>query len=286
MEVHSSAASYRDSPFELAPPIPPGVKVLELTTENLRAHEHAAALAHARVKAEAAERNARTASQPPPQSPPKRQADGEKAMDAEKPGRWRRQSAECAVAVGLTAAWCVQLLLSLDATAVGAASHAAWAAVYIAGAIGVAVSALLLVQSLRAAASEHQQKSASPPKLPPSPHAAAHAVPSQWRIRCAAVLHVASSSPALELSRAAAAAVCLAMHATAVAQCSGGADLTGFLDSSARAALCTAPEEGMMVPLVCIDAVLLAAGSFRAARAVAAARRPCSAAGAGKAMHR
>ncbi|KAG5186734.1 hypothetical protein JKP88DRAFT_309045 [Tribonema minus] len=279
MELGSKARPLRDSPFECAPDPTPGMTVVELTAENLKAHEHTAAMAHvralaalrqlpsplwddseygARAQAGAAAMAAAAASRVP-----SRVATHMLDPNAEGGGGGgsgtphgvssyktvqRRFTVEVAVEAALLAAWCAQLVLSLVATTTGgAAGNAAWVAVYAFGAVGTVASILLLAHSVR---TRPIHRSPIPCKTPP-------AAQSQKLLRPGYSLPVVLLLQGLCVVSA---TVCLAMHSSALAACGGAAS---FLTDDERAALCDGTGRPLLIPLVCIEAVLLTGSLLR-----------------------
>lgn len=144
MDAFASLVPCGDSPFEPAPPVEPGTTILELSTENLRAHDHAEAVAHARNKLFNG-----YPSRPQPAFPQQPHHEADMVKDIHQlimRDQIRHYRHQCALSVFAMCAWCVQLLLSLGATCMGVIKDNFWIFVYVSGALGILFSLFHLVR--------------------------------------------------------------------------------------------------------------------------------------------
>jgi hypothetical protein len=220
-----------------------GVVFAKLTSENLRLHQQAAAILHANKKL-----NEKRATRPAEwgRNPPNiRPTPSGKSNRIKRDFETYERKIECLIKVFLAALWCVQLFLSLSATALGPTTNEAWIAVYISG--GIALLASLLILS---------QKS-YPRKLRRSPR---KDTLREWEPFYGFNRNVYLF---VETIRGIAASICLFMHGTALAVCRGDTDPEWFLTSDDRVALCQHKISPKLIPLVVIEAILLFAAILR-----------------------
>jgi hypothetical protein len=293
MDAYVHCAPRRDLPTDPSPPVAAGVTLLLLSSENLRVHEHAAALAHSRAKAG---KNAPSPLHHPFHTPPEavqsknKGAAAAAAADPAAAAAARSRSAACVVGVVLAAVWCVELLLSLDATASGVAESPIWALNYAAAVCGVVACISQLVHAARGAGRrkrllQQQQQQQQQPKPTAvvtgadcTADEARQAVDTQEGQQSTAV--VAASSCAqqqrtvsellhaiqLEALQAACAGVCTFMHGVLVLHCHAGSRVSAadwFMQQDAADALCEHPAGSLMPPLLALDLLLAAIALLR-----------------------
>jgi hypothetical protein len=307
MDAYVHCAPRRDLPTDPSPPVAAGVTLLLLSSENLRVHEHAAALAHSRAKAG---KNAPSPLHHPFHTPPEavqskgKAAAAAAAVDpaaAAAAAAARSRSITCVVGVILAVVWCIQLLLSLDATASGVSQSPIWALNYAAAVCGIVACISQLVHAARGAA---RRKRLLQLQQQPKPTAAVtgadcsvdearQAVDTQEEQQAAATVAINSYAQQqrtvselmhaiqLEALQVACAGVCIFMHGVMVLHCNIGSRVSAadwFMQQEAADALCEASSGALLPPLLALDLLIAVIALLRCAflvcersRAVAAA---------------
>jgi hypothetical protein len=290
MDAYVHCAPRRDLPTDPSPPVAAGVTLLLLSSENLRVHEHAAALAHSRAKAG---KNAPSPLHHPFHTPPEavqsKKAAAAAAVDpaaAAAAAAARSRSIACVVGVVLAAVWCVELLLSLDATASGVSQSPIWALNYAAAVCGIVACISRLVHAARGAA---RRKRLLQLQQQPKPTAAVtgaectvdearQAIDTQEEQQAAATVAVNSYAQQqrtvselmhaiqLEALQVACAGVCIFMHGVMVLHCNIGSRVSAadwFMQQEAADALCDDSAGSLLPPLLALDLLLAAIALLR-----------------------